>query len=76
MAGSLRHITAEDGSFRFIGTIDGMRDAYEALEECHAIIGVLCKGDLKKLRKVCRRLNFPEPDVVPVPAKDVGTRSL
>lgn len=40
MAGSLNHVTAEDGSFR-MDLIENGGDAHEALEECHQIIAVL-----------------------------------
>lgn len=41
MAGSYRHVTDADGSFRGIDLIDNLGDAYEALEEMHAMIGWL-----------------------------------
>ena len=40
MAGSLNHIVAEDGNFTF-SSIDNIRDAHEALLECHQIIAYL-----------------------------------
>lgn len=38
MAGSYRHVTDADGSFRGIDLIDNLGDAYEALEEMHDMI--------------------------------------
>jgi hypothetical protein len=40
MAGSLAHIVDDDGTFR-MGLIENLRDAREALEECHQIIAEL-----------------------------------
>lgn len=40
MAGSLNHIVADDGAFT-MDTIWSMRDAAEALQECHQIIAYL-----------------------------------
>ena len=38
MAGSYRHVTNADGSFRGTDLLDNLGDAYEALEEMHAMI--------------------------------------
>lgn len=49
MAGSYRHITNDDNSFRGIDLIDNLGDAHEALEECHAMIQQLTGGDKQKI---------------------------
>ena len=41
MAGSYLHVTDTDWSFRGIDLIDNLGDAYEALQEMHAMIGYL-----------------------------------
>lgn len=51
MAGSYRHITNADGSFRGADLIDNLGDAYEALEECYDMIQQLTGGDKKKIHK-------------------------
>jgi hypothetical protein len=38
MAGSYRHITNGDGSFRGVELLDNLGDACEALEECYDMI--------------------------------------
>ena len=38
MAGSYRHITNDDGSYRGVDLLDNLGDADEALEECVAMI--------------------------------------
>jgi hypothetical protein len=68
MAGSLSHIVAEDGSFRF-DLLDNMGDCYEALEECFDIIGVLVNGDGDALNAVCAQLNYPAVDAAPIPGR-------
>jgi hypothetical protein len=49
MAGSYRKIV--DGHNNFIGTakLTDMNDASDALEECHAMIAWLCKGDKRRI---------------------------
>jgi hypothetical protein len=66
MAGSLNHITAEDGSFR-MDTIENLGDAAEALEECHQIIAYLLAGwgDRQRLAGVCEAVGAPVPKAVP-----------
>jgi hypothetical protein len=66
MAGSLSHITAEDGSFR-MDLIENMGDAHEALEECHQIIAMLSErwGGERVLRDCIARLNYPQPAAIP-----------
>jgi hypothetical protein len=68
MAGSLSHITEDDGSFR-MDLIENMRDAREALEECHQIIAYLLPyagqgmggGDATgALAQAVHDLGFPE----------------
>jgi hypothetical protein len=68
MAGSLNHIVAEDGSFT-METVENMRDAREALEECHQIIAYLLPyagrgmggGDATgALAQAVHDLGFPE----------------
>jgi hypothetical protein len=44
MAGSYRHITNSDGSFRGVEQLDNMNDAYEALKECYDMIRWLSGG--------------------------------
>jgi hypothetical protein len=41
MAGSYRHVTNADGTFRGIDLIDNLGDAHEALEEMHQMIAYL-----------------------------------
>ena len=38
MAGSYRHVTNSDGSFRGLDLIENLGDAYEAIEEMHDMI--------------------------------------
>jgi hypothetical protein len=45
MAGSYRHVTNDDGSFRGTNLLDHMGDAYEALDECHRMIRWLARGN-------------------------------
>lgn len=54
MAGSYRHITNSDGSFRGIDLIDNLGDAYEALEECYLMIKHLTGGDKQKVFEAWR----------------------
>lgn len=68
MAGSLSHITDDDGKFR-IELIENLGDAEEALEECHQIIAYLLRAlenGTEVLDKVCGQLSFPSPDHAPV----------
>jgi hypothetical protein len=51
MAGSYRHITKSDGSFNGINLLDNLGDAYEALEECYAMIKFLTGGNKEKIYK-------------------------
>lgn len=45
MAGSYRHITNPDGTFRGTELLDNLGDAHEALEECYEMIQYLTKGN-------------------------------
>ena len=47
MAGSYKHIVDNENKFIGIDLIDNLGDAYEALEECHALIRIL-SGDSKQ----------------------------
>jgi len=52
MAGSYRHCTNDDGSFRsedFSDLIENLGDAYEACEMMHWMIGYLAGGDKQKI---------------------------
>lgn len=51
MAGSYRHITNPDMSYRGVELIDDLGDADEALEECHAMIDHLTGGDKGKIHE-------------------------
>ena len=51
MAGSYRHITKNDGTFRGMENIDNLGDAAEALEECYDMIQWLTHGNKKKIYK-------------------------
>ena len=48
MAGSYRHVTSDDGSFR-AELLDDLGDAYEAGEEMHYMIRWLAKFDKKRI---------------------------
>lgn len=51
MAGSYRHCTNDDGTFRADGQlIDNMGDAHEACEMMHWLIRHLSGGDEQKIR--------------------------
>lgn len=65
MAGSLRHIIADNGAFT-CDLLDRGGDYVEALYECHQIIAALVDGDFGKLEGVCSALNFPIPRTAPV----------
>lgn len=54
MAGSYRHITNRDGSFRGIDLIDNLGDAHEALEECYFMIAHLTKDNKQKIFEAWR----------------------
>jgi hypothetical protein len=54
MAGSFDHID-ENGAFR-MDLIENMGDAHEALQECHAAMYVLAKGNRKLIIKAIRKL--------------------
>lgn len=58
MAGSYRHITKPDGSFRGTELIDHLGDAYEALEECYLMIQHLTGGDKTKIFEAWREGYF------------------
>lgn len=49
MAGSYSHIVDKDNNFLGTELLDHLGDAYEALEECHAIIRILTGGDKEKV---------------------------
>ena len=54
MAGSYRHITNSDGSFRGVELLDHLGDALEALEECYEMINYLTGGDRIKIYEAWR----------------------
>lgn len=60
MAGSLNHIVDDDGRFS-MDTIENLGDAWEALEECYAIIYHLAGGDSAKVSAVCNAHGFVDP---------------
>jgi len=53
MAGSYNHITNKDGSLiareDFTNSIENLRDAYEAIEECWTMLFIMAEGDLSKI---------------------------
>lgn len=51
MAGSYLHVTGPDLSFIGTDLIDNLGDAYEALEECHAMITYLTGNDRSKIHE-------------------------
>jgi hypothetical protein len=57
MAGSFRHIVAEDGTFS-MSSIDNLGDAHEALDECFKIIRHLTQGDREHLNNVLKSLRL------------------
>jgi hypothetical protein len=61
MAGSLNHIIGDDGRF-YMDSIENLGDAYEALEECFAIIYHLSGGELEPINEICDKLHFPRLD--------------
>lgn len=63
MAGSYRHITNDDGSFRGIDLIDDLGDAYEALEECYLMIQFLTGGDKAKIDEAHARATHHPAEV-------------
>ena len=60
MAGSLAHITDDDGSFT-MDLIENLGDAHEALEECFNIIQHITGGDETIISMACEELNYPDP---------------
>ena len=54
MAGSYRHITNQDGTFRGVELISDLGDAHEALEECFLMIQHLTGGDKDKIFEAWR----------------------
>ena len=56
MAGSYRHITDSKNNIisneEFPKMIENLGDAYEALEECYYMIGILTNWDLNKINEV------------------------
>lgn len=55
MAGSYRHVVADDGSFRGTELLDGLGDAYEALEEFYNMIQYLTGGDKVKIHEAWKK---------------------
>lgn len=49
MAGSYKHIVDKDNNFRGVELLDHLGDAFEALEECHAMIKYLANNDKQKI---------------------------
>lgn len=64
MAGSYRHITDKDNKFLGVDYLDNLGDAYEALEECHAMIEYLTLGHKNSIfdayNEGCLRKHNPE----------------
>lgn len=60
MAGSLNHIVSDTGHFH-MDSIENLGDAYEALEECFALIYELSGGDMDKIKAACDKHHFPHP---------------
>lgn len=58
MAGSFDHID-NNGEFR-MELIENMGDAYEALQECHAVIYRLAHGNRTRIRDAIDSLYFPD----------------
>lgn len=67
MAGSLSHITDDDGTFR-MDLIENLGDAQEALEEFHQFVAALAQrwGGDQIVRGLLKDLAFPDPGVLPV----------
>lgn len=65
MAGSLNHITGDNGEFT-METIDNMGDAAEALYECHQIIAYLAACDMNNLLEALKAAKGPVPKHVPM----------
>lgn len=59
MAGSYKHCSNEDGTFRdnesFANQIENLGDAYEACEEMHFMIEFLAGGDKSKIAEASSR---------------------
>lgn len=51
MAGSYRHITNTDGTFRGTDLLENLGDASEAVEEMYAMIVWLTNGDKLKIHE-------------------------
>jgi hypothetical protein len=51
MAGSYRHVTNDDGSFRGGDLLDGGGDVYEAVEEMYHMIQILSGGDQARIEQ-------------------------
>lgn len=67
MAGSLRHIVAEDGSMR-LALVENRGDCAEALEECFDLIAVLLAAYADPgiaLRQACLAAKINPPDAIP-----------
>lgn len=60
MAGSLKHIIEEDGTF-VMDSIENLGDAYEALHECFHVILDLADGDMDRITAICKRRRYPDP---------------
>jgi hypothetical protein len=60
MAGSLNHITSDDGEFIGIDLIDNLGDAYEALEDCFHLIAILSGGDKDKINTALEMMSCPK----------------
>lgn len=54
MAGSYRHVTNADGTFRGLGLIETGGDALEAIEEMWLMIDHLTGGDKQKIFEAWR----------------------
>lgn len=67
MAGSLSHITDEDGRFR-MDLIENLGDAHEALVECHQLLAAFARrwGGDRLIMDECRSMGFPTPTAIPV----------
>lgn len=71
MAGSLYHIVDEDGTF-YMGGIENLGDAHEALDECFKIIMKLTDGDRNRINAALDGIG-PE---IPVDMKPGGNDAL
>lgn len=68
MAGSLRHVVAEDGGFRF-NLIENLGDAHEACEEMFDLIAYLVGDNPVKLAAACQAVGAPIPTEMPICGK-------